>query len=41
VVAVVLASGCFVEVVVAVEVNVGVVVGTSISADMMDVTVPS
>jgi hypothetical protein len=33
--------GCFVGVVVAVVVNVGAVVGTSISADVTDVTIPS
>jgi hypothetical protein len=37
----IVAWGCFVGVVVVVVVNVGVVVGTSISAAVMDVTVPS
>jgi hypothetical protein len=41
VIVVVVAWGCFVGVVGVVVVNVGVVVGTGISADVTDVIVPS
>jgi hypothetical protein len=41
VVVAIVAWGCFVGVVVAVVADVGVVVGAGISADVMNVTVPS